>query len=59
MSAQKYDRAVHRAMKEAGHSNREIARILEVNEASVRRALKGYKPAQKERQFLVTVSEVG
>jgi len=59
VSAQKYDRAVYRAMKSAGHSNREIARLLEVNEASVRRALKGWKPSEStDRRFLVTVTEV-
>lgn len=48
----RYDRAVYQALFESGMSKREIARHLGVNEASVRRGLKGYKRRPK---LLVTV----
>lgn len=59
----KFGREVYRALYDAGYSKREIARVLNVNEASVRRGLKGYErrlpgAAAPERRFLVTVTEV-
>lgn len=51
----KYDRAVYRALLDAGMSRREIARHLNVNESSVRRSLKGYEPRPDAQRFEVTV----
>lgn len=51
----KYDRAVYRALFDSGMSKREIARHLDVNEASVRRGLKNYKRRPGEQKFEVTV----
>jgi IS30 family transposase len=49
---------VYTALRNAGMSNREIARQLGVNEASVRRGLKRASKQSGERRFLVTVTEV-
>lgn len=70
MSA-KFEPAVYSTMKNAGYSNREIARMLGVNEASVRRGLKHvdyqdiyrriyeeHSQPQRERRFTVTVTEL-
>ncbi len=51
--------AVYSALRNTGMSNREIARQLGVNEASVRRGLKrAAKQSGTERRFLVTVTEL-
>jgi transposase len=49
---------VYGALHEQGLSNRQIAAKLDVNESSVRRGLKAYKPLPIGRRFLVTVVEV-
>lgn len=48
----KFSPAVYAAMRDAGMSNREIARELEVNEASVRRGLKKAPPPRQRRLFV-------
>jgi IS30 family transposase len=58
ISRSKFPPAVYGALKNAGMSNREIARHLGVNESSVRRGLRDHIPRQREQKFLVTVSEV-
>ncbi|MDE2103098.1 MAG: sigma-70 region 4 domain-containing protein [Patescibacteria group bacterium] len=49
---------VYTALRGSGMSNREIARQLGVNEASVRRGLKRAGKRAGERRFLVTVTEL-
>lgn len=44
MSKPKFSADVYRALRTAGMSNRQIARELDVNEASVRRALRPKVP---------------
>ena len=53
-----YDRSVYRALYDSGMSKREIARHLGINEASVRRGLKGYE-RRTEQRFEITVRPVG
>lgn len=52
----RYPAAVYRALAREGYSNREIARMLDVNESTVRRA--AGKVAPRTRTFTVTVTEV-
>lgn len=59
----KYDPEVYVALKAQGHSNRTIAALLGVGEASVRRGLKGATvppPARpvSPRRFIVTVEAI-
>lgn len=49
----KFDRVVYQALADRGLSNREIARLLGVNESSARRALKGYAPASNRFELIV------
>jgi transposase len=58
ISSSKFPPAVYGALKRAGMSNREIARHLGVNEASVRRGLRETSIPSREKKFLVTVTEV-
>lgn len=53
----KFDKLVYRALRDAGMSNREIAQHLDVNEASVRRAL-GKQTNIIEHKYLVTVTKL-
>lgn len=59
MTKSKFSQAVYVALRDAGMSNRQIARELDVNEASVRRGLKD-APARKSntaRRVLLYVEE--
>lgn len=49
---------VYTTLRNAGMSNREIARQLGINEASVRRGLKRARNTAGERRFMVTVTEL-
>lgn len=57
MSRAKFDADVYAALHEHGMTNRDIAKKLGVDEASVRRGLKHYVPRLTGRRFLVTVLE--
>jgi len=46
------------ALKDAGFSNREIARALELNESTIRRGLNGYKERPAEQKFEITVRPI-
>jgi predicted transcriptional regulator len=58
MSQPKFAPAVYRALRDQGFSNRQIAALLDVDEASVRRGLKGTSSKRSQRRFVVTVEEV-
>jgi len=46
----RFEPEVYAALKARRHSNREIARLLDVDEASVRRGLKKHKELRRERE---------
>lgn len=46
----KYSPEVYLAMRDGGLSNRRIGELLGVDEATVRRSLKRYKPARRAKR---------
>lgn len=56
MAKGKFDPAVYAALHNAGFSKREIARLLGVNEASVRRGLK-HNPPRSVRVLLTELAD--
>lgn len=57
MSKAKFGPEVYAALHRAGMSNRQIAKSLGVNEASVRRGLASVDLTPPPRKFVVTVVE--
>lgn len=58
MRVAKFEPAVYHALKAQGLSNRQIAKQLDVNEASVRRGLRAYAEAMPSRRYVVSPESV-
>lgn len=54
----RYSPVVYRAMRDGGLSNRKIAELLDVDEATVRRGLKGWRPRKlTTRELLMELAD--
>lgn len=58
MAKPKFEATVYVALKDRGLSNRQIAGLLHVDEASVRRGLRGYKPRGRTHELLLELGDL-